>query len=290
MDQQTYIKAIERSFGKQNVPHDSDALWAKIDFLQQTQRYRQLISQIAKVNNLSNFCALAFEANFAFQYESQGLELAYEVKQDVRRKSSIDFLRSMPSGVRVFFELRQLKQATSITDSINAQLQHCQHYQVALNGQGEKNQIDRIQDTILSKVQDKDGTPRKFFSAAADAVNIVAVDAADSILKTIDHHDCLLAAYGDTAVINAFQLDVFGLFQEDKPEYLPHIHELAAKCAHFRKTVHGILFLFKKPKTGILAYQLERYLMWNPALIDSARAHRIRNELNDVISLRIRPI
>ena len=117
-------------------------------------------------------------------------------------------------------------------------------------------------------------------------INIVAIDVSSNILGAVDVCDCLLAAYGDPYVNEICRKGVFGLFQEDKPEYLPHIHDLAAKYAHIRKTLHGILFLFRKPGTCILAYQLEQFMMWNPALIDNKRAGRIYNEIASAIPPR----
>jgi hypothetical protein len=155
-----------------------------------------------------------------------------------------------------------------------------------MDGQDEQDEVVRIQNTVLGKVQDKNGNPIKFFSTAADAVNIVVVDATNSIMGTIDIQDCILATHGDPGVEVVYRRQVFGLFQEDKPEYPQHIHALSAKYAHIRSTLHGVLFLFKKPDTGVLAYQLEQYLLWNPALIDEARARPILTEVANVIPVR----
>lgn len=286
MDKQALINAITRSGGKQNALAETDVLWAKIDYLQKADRYKQLLSQLTSANDKSNFLALVLEANFAFQFESQGLELAYEVKQDAQHKSSIDFLRKTPTGDNVFFELRLLQQAKSITSSINAQLQKCNIYRIAMGGQGEQDEVFRIQNTVFNKVQDENGRSIKFFSTAADAVNIVVVDATDNILGAIDVFDCKLATYGDPGVEEIHRREVFGLFQVDRPEYPQHIHDLAVKYSHIRSMLHGVLFLFKKPNTGILAYQLEQYLMWNPALIGTEKASPIYKEVTSAIPFR----
>lgn len=286
MDKQALTDAIGRSGGKQNALDEADALWGKLVCLKKAGRYGLLLSQLAKANDKSNFLALVLEANFAYQFESQGLELTYEVKQDPQYKSSIDFVHKVPSGDSVYFELRLLQQTQSITDSIKAQLQKCQMYSVVMGGQDEQDEVVRIQNTVLSKVQDKHGNPIKFFSTSADAVNVVVVDATDSILGTIDFHDCKLATYGDPSVKEVYRRQVFGLFQADKAEYPLQIHALAAKYAHIRNTLHGVLFLFKKPDTGILAYQLEQYLMWNPTRIDETRARSICAEVIRAIPTR----
>lgn len=286
MDKQSLIDAIKRSGGKQSALDETDALWAKLDYLQKAVRYKQLLSQLKDANDRSNFLALVLEANFAYQFESRGLELAYEVKQDAQQGSSIDFLRRTPDGNNVFFELRLLQQAESITSSINAQLQKCNVYRIAMDGQDEQDEVFRLQNTILSKVQDKNGKPTKFFSTAADAVNIVVVDATDNILGAIDVFDCKLAIYGDPGVDEIHRRNVFGLFQEGRCEYPQRILDLAIKYSHIRNALHGVLFLFKKPDTGMLAYQLEQYLMWNPALIDTEKASPIHKEITSVIPFR----
>ncbi len=286
MDKQALINAICRSGGKRNALEEADDMWAKLDYLNQTGRYGLLLSQLSKANNKSNFLALVLEANFAYQYEAKGLELTYEVKQDAQHKSSIDFLRKVQSGDSVYFELRLLQQTQSITDSIKAQLQKSQIYHSVMGGRDEQAEVIRIQNTVLSKVQDKHGNPIKFFSTAADAVNVVVVDATESILGTIDVHDCMLATHGDPSVAEVHRRQVFGLFQADKAEYPNRIHDLAAKYAHIRNTLHGVLFLFKKANTGILAYQLEQYLIWNPERIDEARAHLICVDVTRAIPTR----
>jgi len=144
----------------------------------------------------------------------------------------------------------------------------------------------RLQNTILGKVQDKNGKPIKFFSTDANAVNIVVVDATESVLGTVDINDCKLATYGDPGVEEGYRRQVFGLFQEDRPEYPQRIHDLAAKYSHIRNTLHGVLFLFKEPDTGLLGYRLEQYLMWNPVLINEAKSRPIFADLTRAIPVR----
>jgi len=286
MNKQALIDAIRRSGGKRWALDEADDLWLRLDFLHKTGRYGQLLSGLANANDKSNFLALVLEANFAHQFEAKGLPLAYEVQQHAQKKSSIDFLRKIPSGASVYFELRLLQQTQSIRDSINAQLQKWGVYRLFMGGGDEQKEVLRLQNTILGKVQDKGGKPIKFFSTDAAAVNIVVVDASDSILGTIDVHDCMLATHGDPSVEEVYRRQVFGLFQEDRPEYPQSIHDLAEKFKHIRTTLHGVLFLFKEPSTGLLAYRLEQYLMWNPALIDAAKARPILAELTCAIPVR----
>lgn len=197
MNKQALIDAIRRSDGKQWALDEADDLWLRLEFLHNTSRYGQLLSSLIKANDKSNFLALVLEANFAFQFESKGLALVYEVQQDAQKRTSIDFLRKTRNGDSVYFELRLLQQTQSIKDTINAQLQKCSAYALFMGGDDEQKEVVRLQNTILGKVQDKNGKPIKFFSTDANAVNMVVVDATESLLGTIDVHDCMLATHGD---------------------------------------------------------------------------------------------
>lgn len=198
----------------------------------------------------------------------------------------MDFLWKASNGYSVFFELRLLQQMQPIADGIKSQLQNSKMYQIFRGGQHEAHEVVRIQKTILVKVQDKKGNPIKFFSTAPNVVNIVVLDVTDNILGAIDFNDCLLATYGDPSVEEMYHRQVFGLFQEDMPKYPQHIRDLATKYAHIRRTLHGVLFLFKKPNTGILAYQLEQYLIWNRALMTGERAKIVCADIFRAIPVR----
>ena len=136
-DRQRLINAIKNSGGGQNALNEADDLLAWIDFLERTERYRPLVLQLARANDKSNFLALVLEVNFAHQFESSGRELVYEVKQDTEQNSSIDFLRTLPSGHKVFFELRLLQRPQLVTASMNAQLQKDGMNSLAMDGEDE---------------------------------------------------------------------------------------------------------------------------------------------------------
>lgn len=286
MDKQALIDAIRNCGGKQWALAEVNDLWPRIELLQNTGRYGALISQLATANDKSNFLALVLEANFAHQFESHGSQLAYEVKQDVGRPSSVDFLRQTPAGKRVYLEVRLLQQRKSITTMIDEQLQKYGIYQLLMGGDEEKREVERLQSTILSKVQDGNGQPIKFFSTDADVMNIVVVDVTATILGTIDAYDCLLATYGDPAVDEVYRRNIFGLFQDDKPEYPQRIHELAAKYMHIRGRIHGVLFLFRAPNSGIIAYKLQQYMVWNRALVAEPTAQQVYPDLCAAIPVK----
>jgi hypothetical protein len=285
MNRQELVDAIVRSGGAQHVLDETDALFGRLSYLQDTKRYGKLLSQLANANDRNNFLALVLEANFAYQFESQGLNLTYEVKQNAQHGSSIDFLRSTSGGDKVFFELRLLQRAKSDVDSITEQLSKGKTYFMSINADYEQDAVVRIQNTILGKVQGENGSPIKFFDTTAGVVNLVVIDTSAGILP-IDLRDCMLATGGDPSVEEIYRRKIFGLFQEDNPEYPQHIHVLAEKYAHVRKTLHGVLFLFKRRDTGMLAYDLEQYLLWNPALIDTKRASSILDDVASAIPIR----
>ena len=287
MDEKTLTSVIENSGGGPNALEEVGALLARISYLESTGRYRSLVSQLAKVNDKSNLLALVLEVNFAYQFESRHRALTYEVRQNPQHNSSVDFLRKLPGDGKVFFELRLLQTAQPIAESVNAQLKASGTYQIALDGQDQQDEVVRIQNVILSKVQDKSGKPIKFFSTSADAVNIVVIDATDSILGAIDIHDCLLATHGDSGVEEAYRAGIFGLFQQPRPEYPQRIHDLAAKYEHIRGRLHGVLFLFRKRRAGILVYDLEQFLIWNPTLIQRERASVVVEDVVAAIPIRL---
>lgn len=288
MDKQALADAIRSSGGEQWALAEVDDVWPCIELLQNTGRYSALISQLAAANDKSNFLALVLEVNFAHQFESQGLRLDYEVKQDAGKPSTVDFLRQTPAS-RVYLEVRLLQQRKSIATMIEEQLERFGIYRLLMGGDDERREVERLQGVILAKVQDGKGTPVKFFSTEAGIVNIVVVDVTDTILGTIDVYDCLLATYGDPAVDEVYRRNIFGLFQEDKQEYPQRIHDIAAKYAHIRSRVHGVLFLFRAPNAGIIAYKLEQYLVWNRAMVNEATARQVYADLSRALPVRQDP-
>lgn len=287
MNKQDLVDAIRRSGGKRWPLEEVDDFWPRLELLQNTGRYGPLLASITAANDKNNFLALVLEVNFAYQFESSGRALAYEIKQDTSEGSSIDFLRNTPENKRVFFGVRLLQQRQAITQLINSQLEKYGIYRILFHGADEREEVIRLQNTVLRKVQDKDGNPIKYFSADADVVNIVVVDATQSVLGALDIFDCMLVVYGDPSVEEVYRRQIFGLFQDDQPQYPQAIHDLAAKFAHIRNTLHGVLFLMKKPGGELIAYQLEQYVMWNPVKIDEANVGPIHADITAAIPVRV---
>lgn len=282
MNKQALVDTIRNSGGPQGALDEVDELWVRVDYLQKTGRYGALISQVAVTNDRSNFLALTLEINFAYQFESSGRELQYEVSQDAQQNSTIDFLRVSPGGEQVFFELRLIQQPQDIADSIAGQIENTGRYKIGLDAEDDQDAIVRIQRNVLSKVENKKGNPIKFLSASKNAINIVVVDIADCMLGMMALHDCMLACQGDPGVEEPYRRRIFGLFQQDMPNYPQRIHDLAKTYAHIRGTIHGILFL-ERVGVEILTYRLCHYLVWNPALIDESTARCIIADVSTAI-------
>lgn len=79
--------------------------------------------------------------------------------------------------------------------------------------------------------------------------------------------------------------EIFGLFQDARPEYPDRIQALAKSYAHLKETLHGILFLFRRPKGESFDYSLEQFLVWNPELIDHERAAAISEQIKLALPL-----
>ena len=185
----------------------------------------------------------------------------------------------------VYIEVRLLQQDATTTRSISSQLAAANVYTISLNGDDEKRDIIRLQQVIMEKVQKRDGTPTKFVAEHPGAVNLVAVDVSSIILGMFDLDDCKLVTLGDCSVQPAFQRGIFGLFQEPDSRHPQEIQAVADGFAHVRSTLHGILFLFRAPKSEPYDYSLERCLERNPRLMDQGTAKTIREAFQPALPL-----
>ncbi len=123
----------------------------------------------------------------------------------------------------------------------------------------------------------------KFFSSARGDYNIVVVEVSELLLGMLDKHDTVLATYGDGAVAPFARRGVLGLFQEPHPDDPSEFQEVADQFKHFRETVHGILFVRKRPKTNHVNFELEHFLVTNARLVSTEEAARISEEINGVL-------
>lgn len=285
MDVSKLKTAIIRSGWNGTWEDQIEGLLSKLNFLEQTGRYGRLLANLLGANDRNNFEALVLEATIAYQFECAGLSLQYEVQQVADDKSSVDLCWRTATGTEVFIEVRLLQQDKATVDSISMQLDAHNTYAVLKSGEEESQEIIRLQQVILEKVQKRDGTPTKFLTMPPTAINLVAVDISSIILGAFDFDDCKLVTEGDPSVPEINRRGIFGLFQEAKLEYPSHIQSLAQLFVHVRNTLHGVLFLFRKPKTEHFDYSVERFLGWNSALVEEETAREVCEELNKALPL-----
>ncbi len=285
MDEKTLLAAITKCGWKGAWDEQLKGLLTKLDLLENKGRYNKLLANLKGANDKSNFTASVLEATIGFQFESTGIELQYEIRQDADDESSIDFCWKTASGKTVYIEVRLLQQDKATADSIASQLEAANRYAISKNGGDEAQDIVRVQQVVLEKVQKKDGTPTKFLTAHQDAVNLVAVDISQIILGMFDPDDCKLTTLGDPSVQDVNRRGVFGLFQEPEPQYPARIQSLAQSYTHIRQTLHGVLFLFRQPKTELFNYSVKRFLGWNPKLINEDTAKEICKEIEPALPL-----
>jgi len=286
MEKSILTDAVKNSGGARQLGDEIDGILDKINFIEDIGKYSKLIRSISSANDKSNFLADVFEATFAFQFESSGLPLEYEVKQSATNSSSIDFLRRVDSGLSIYLEARLLQQDYMTNQSISDQLDTSPFYQIAKNGNDDHDSIVRLQNVILGKVQKKDGTPIKFLTVEDGIVNIVVIGVSELILGAIDIYDCLLSTHGDTYVAEDYQRGIFGLFQRPSTEYPIHIQNVAKSYEHIRNTLSGVLFAFKESNGGLLNYNLEHYMICNPNLVDQELSKKICSEITQAIPIK----
>jgi hypothetical protein len=282
-DERVINTVVARCGGVPQAEGDVASLLAKLRVLEGAGRYGRLLGAIEQTNDRSNLFSALLEATFAFQFENVGLNLSYEVQQDPSQRRSIDFLRRAGSGDAVYFELRLLQQDQGTANDIASQLLAGPVFSVLKGGVDEQDEIIRLQSAVLSKVQEKDGTPIKFVRVGARDVNVVVVDVTQILLGMADVYDCMLAMYGDPEVPEHCQRGVFGLFQDSKPEYPPEIFGVERFFQHLKRTLHGVMFLFRRPQGRVLAYELEQVCVWNRALVDTPRATALLAEIQRAV-------
>jgi len=265
-------------------PNEIANLTKKLEYLDKTGRYSLLLKDFFKCNDINNFKSIVVEATFAYSFEVVNIPLYYEIAQSNDHNSSVDFLLKSQNGKKIFFEIRVNQQQKQRQDEIASQLKLKNMYSVSMNGTDEQKEIIRLQSNILSKVQDKNGNPIKFFTTEPGVFNIVAVEITEMILGVVDKNDCMLTSYGDLYVEERFQRTIFGLFQKPEQHYPDHIMEMSKHFSHFRKTVHGILFLVRHSISGPLDFDLRYHLIPNIVLVSESEAQFLDKEIMNALT------
>lgn len=271
MDREEFEEAIRQSGGVLPAEDELGRVLEKLAVLEQAGIYNRLLQQLATANDRSNFLALLLEVTFAYQFERAGVRLAYEIKQAREMRGSVDFRHTFEEN-HLDFELRLVQQESATTEQIKQQLEEGPFFSVVMNATEEMQTVVRAQNIILSKTQDrKTGDPVKFTAPQANVTNIVVVDTHDLFLGAIDVNDCMLITYGDPEVEVDYRRGAFGLFQDYREEYAASIRSHHERFAHVRTHIHGIMFLFRTPGSGIFNYELRQFTIWNRNLMNSDR-------------------
>ena len=257
----------------------------KLELLRGTGHYTRLISDLLAANDGANLRSLVLEVTFAFQFETARMPLRYEVRHRPDDETSVDFLRQSESGKQLCIEMRLVQQRQALTTLFEEQLRNSDYFGTILDGAEDRAETLRLQRLILAKAVNSRGELIKFQPDAVSSYNIVAIEVSELHLGMIDDADCVLAAYGDPAVPELMRRQLFGLFQEPRPEYPPHIHDVAARFAPFSKAVHAVLFLRKVPPGSPIDYRLEYLLVHNRKLMTTEEANNIARDINGAMDV-----
>ncbi|MEK6693711.1 MAG: hypothetical protein AABY44_09840 [Nitrospirota bacterium] len=265
---------------------DIDMFKKKVILLANTGRYNELIKSLLSSKDRIGFNSFVFESYFAYNFESKGRPLKYEIKLLKNSDDTIDFLYITKNGMSICFDLHQANQRKWLTDYTRDQLAANGKYEIELDGRDKHDKIVRLQNLILSKCQDKNSNPRKF-PQSSDIYNFIVIYVSGEIDGHIYDHDCIFTMYGDS---NAFGARwIFGLCEPLTDNSSKSFRPYYKRFRHFRETIHGVLFVkhVSPPKRCygdlILELDLEYYLIGNNNLIDKVKFSEICDEVNGIL-------
>jgi hypothetical protein len=282
--------AIGAAGGEGNALEHADALLGKINRLEATGRYRELLDQLTRAREAGDFRGRVLEVNYAEQFERNGHQLHYGAKQEGRR-GDIDTLWNV-SGREVFTELKLLGQDRATRLDIDTQIRQ--------GGVGESvitddtRDIARMQRDLMGKASIRKFNP----TLEAKRINLVGVDVAELQLGAVDPGDCFLAAGGNPLAVQFYAPEmvlrpgVVGVFESlegtvltaAQREWLSTFQCLPPGEPHPREYIHGALFLFRMPKeTAALSYDLSAILVWNSRVVGRETALAVQDALYRII-------
>jgi len=259
-----------------------DILLGKLEFLNDLRRYEGLLRNIFSSNEKNEFNSYAFEVAFAYDFEVNGHQLEYEVNILSDSLTSIDYCYET-EGRKIYLELRVINQRAALTSDMEAQLKHYGFYEILQGGEEEQRETIRLQNSILSKCQDKEGNPIKF-GHKEGGYNFIVVFVSALHLGMIDKTDCLLAMYGDEGVPPIFRLGVFGSCQQLSEHATEEKRRYYEKFNHFRKTIHGVLFVKNAARGGdpnyLVDLELQYFLVGNNTILEKEEGDSVIEKLS----------
>lgn len=259
-----------------------DSLLRKLVFLNDLRRYDGLLRNIFSSWEKNEFNSYAFEAAFAYDFEVNGHQLDYEVKNLPGSLTSIDYCYEM-EGRKTYFELKVINQRAALTNFMEFQLRTRGVYEIQEGREEQHRETIRLQNLILSKCQDNDGNPIKF-GGEEGSYNFIVVFVSALYLTMIDKNDCLLTMYGDEAVPPDIKLGIFGLCQQLSEHAIDEKRGYYEKFSHFRKTIHGVLFVKDAPREGdpnyLVDLELQYFLIGNNSILEKKEGEAVIEKLS----------
>ncbi len=260
----------------------------RLVFLSKTNRYNKLLKLIFASNTIENFNAYIFEAFFACDFEFRKCQLFYEESKLSESNTTVDFSYKRSNRKEICFDLRLIGQRKGITDSIREQFKDSIFAECQLNGEGEKDEILRLQNIILSKCQDKKGNQIKF---RKQAHNFIVVFISDLILHAFDKDDCMETMYGSGNIPEHFRHGIFGLCQQLPNNASEKVKRYYSGFKNFREVMDGVLFVKKADRSNFLVkdvpvyldMNLEYFLVGNNNIIKKEEFDRITKELSSFL-------
>ncbi len=269
----------------------AEALLEKINRIESVDGYEALIGQLRSAREEGDFRGRVLEVNFADLFVRKRVALKYGAKQGM--PGDVDFCWDM-GGHQVFIEMKLLGQDQKTRSEINQQLEATGFSNTVISD--DTWDVARIQRDIFGK-----SSTRKFNPQPEPTwINLVAIDVSELLLGTVDLADCLLAAVGnETAsrycdpsclrprVVGVFERREMSSLQCEQVEWVNGFHATLWAGTHPRSYIHGVLFLFRKPKErAALSYQLRAYVIWNPALVDKQLCSEFCEALYRIVPYR----
>jgi len=277
-------QVIARAGGGPFAAEYAPAFLRKINRLEASGRYQELIAQLRRARQAGDFRGRVLEVNFADQCEETNLPLQYGAKQG--QPGDVDFSLIIEDR-QVFIEMKLLGESAKIQEDISRQLEHSNTYSIAL--EDDSDDIVRLQRDLIQKA-----TTRKFSARPkSNWINLVAIDVSELQLGTVDIPDCLLATGGNSLASrfcdsSILRDDVVGVFENlsidqltpSQAAWVSNVHKIPTGTPHPRDYIHGAVFLFRKPKErAALTYELHAKIIWNAGKMSAGLAKLISSAL-----------
>jgi|SRR5471032_1932995 len=268
------LKAIiQGAGGGQFTVNYADELLEKINRLESTNGYKDLLAQLRSAKEEGDFRGRVLEVNFANLFVKHGIDLRYGARQGM--SGDVDFCWDLKC-CQAFIEMKLLGQDQKTKETINKELA-AKGFNVTVISDDTWD-VARIQRDIFQKSSTRKFNPKP----PPNWINLLAIDVSELQLGAVDICDCLVATVGNDyasrhcnpaclrpAVVGVFELGDMASLSTEQIQWVNGYHAILGAAQHPRDYIHGILFLFREPKErAALSYKLSAAVIWNPALVD----------------------